>query len=81
MKPKRINIVPGTKLIASPDLRLDEYRMLFGDEKMSLVEYELEVVTKPRKQRDGINLVRVKLADGNEYEVFYCNILKFTRMI
>lgn len=79
MRPKRENVTVGASLISEQGLMLDSYRMLFGLERAVVPGTTMTVLTLPRK-KEGINLVRVKLSDRTEGEVFYCDILKFTRL-
>lgn len=53
---------------------LNAHRFAFGDDRTIIAGINLTIVTLPRKV-EGINLVRV-LMNGDEYETFYCDILK-----
>jgi hypothetical protein len=77
MKPKRKDIVPGAILTVRKGhkLTLDAYRMLSGGSWDMLDGGICHVITGPRKL-EGINLVRVKVNAEQEFEVFYCDVLK-----
>lgn len=79
MRPKRENVTVGATLISEQGFMIDSYRMLFGLERAVVPDTTMTVLTLPRK-KDGVNLVRVKLSDRSEGEVFYCELLKFTRL-
>lgn len=77
MKPKREHIVPGAVLTVRKGhkLTMNAYRMLFGEAWDMLDGGVCHVVTGPRKV-EGINLVRVKVNSVEEFEVFYCDVIK-----
>jgi len=74
---KRKDIVPGTvlKVKLNKTLSMDAHLILFGKSWELLPNNPFTILTKPRR-KDGINLVKVKMYGGQEYECYYCDVLK-----
>jgi len=77
MKPKRADIVPGAVLSVRPghELQLDPHLLLSGRTRIMASGGVIHVIDKPRRDKDGINLVKVKVGASGEYECFYCDVL------
>lgn len=80
MKPKKANIVPGINLETTKPMIIDGYQFLSGKAKICPENTLITILTLPRKI-ERINLVRIQILPGVEGEVFYCDILKNTKLI
>ncbi len=75
-KLKNRDIVPGQCLVVRTNrtLDLDPHLILSGRTRTLPDHTILIVVSRPRKL-DGINLVRVRINEADEYECYYCDIV------
>ncbi len=74
---KRAQVKPGqeTRVKKKHELTLNASLCCFGVTKKIAEDARVSIVSFPRK-KEGINLVRVKVDDGREYECFYCDVIK-----
>jgi len=80
---KRADVIPGAVMIVKKghSLELDAHMCLSGHAKEMLSGGQLVVVTKPRKNEHHINLVRVRVNTQDEFECFYCDVLKHCEVV
>jgi hypothetical protein len=75
-KPRRVDIEPGRLLVVRTNrtLELDPHLILSGRTRTVPDHTSLIVISRPRKQ-DGINLVRVRINEIDEFECYYCDVV------